>query len=96
MLTLMDYAVNVLKVAKSDRQFLELIGCAPTNLSNIKKGRQGFSKDHIQKACEITWTSADYIFGFTSEIFRKKTVTGIDLLKQAVIAIEADLKGKKK
>lgn len=89
MLKLMAHAVIDMRIATSEWKYMEMIGIAPTNLSNIKQGRQRFSKDHIEKACEITGASADYIFGFTKNMMRKGSKDPIEMIKQAVMALEA-------
>lgn len=95
MLKLMEHAVNNLKLSTSEWKYMEMIGVAPTNLSNIRKGRQGFSKDHIENACRLTGASADYIFGFTPHMLRKEIKDPIEAIKQAVTALEEKRDSKK-
>jgi len=94
MLLLMQWAIQT-GIAKSRREYLLKIGFEPANMSNLNKtGKQGFTKHHILKACEITGASADYIFGFTSIKLRRATRKPIDQLKEIVGAIELELRKK--
>lgn len=94
MLKLMDYAINIMGIESSEWQFMLKIGCAPTNISNIKQGRQGFSKIHYYNACELTGASMDYLFGFTSQMMRKKSSDPLETIKQAVHALERQKRKK--
>lgn len=88
MLLLMEHAVNNLRIAGSEKEYMEMIGFTATNISNVKQGRQGFGKDHILNACRLTGASADYIFGLTSTMMRKENKNPIEMIKEAVRALE--------
>ena len=91
MLQLMEYAVEK-GIVESSAEYWEKIDFARTSISNVKQGTQGFRNYHIYNACKLTGASADYIFGFTNVMFRKAPVKPIDLLKQAVTAVEKEIK----
>ena len=93
MLKLMKWALEN-GIAENETDYLAKIGFPRTNISNVRTGHQSFTKEHIQKACMITGASADYIFGFSSTLLRTPGKKSIDLLRQAVIAVETDLAKK--
>lgn len=95
MLQLMNYVVNVVNNYGSEDEFMRAIDFAPTNISNVRQGRQRFKKDHIENACKITGASADYIFGFTNTMMRKESKDPIEMIKLAVSALESKANGKK-
>lgn len=97
MFIVMDYiAANRIKGIASRKVFAETIGYLFTNLSNIRTGGQSFGIDHISECCKIYNVSADYIFGFTNDMFRNGTsLPAISRLKDAVREIEEELKNKK-
>lgn len=91
MLQLMEWAVQT-GVAENETAFMAAIGFSRTNITNVRAGRQSFTREHILKACQLTGASADYIFGFTSQRLRKAPRRALDQLKEAVQAVELDLK----
>jgi hypothetical protein len=94
MFKLMEWAIeNNMVVTESE--FLDQIGFTRNNINKVKSGAQGFRKNHIKKACEFTGASADYIFGFTNSMMRKPAKRSLDLLKEAVVAVEHELKNGK-
>lgn len=95
MLTLMAWAIDK-GIADTETEYLEKIGFSRTNMSNVRKGMQGFTKEHIYTACKLTGASADYIFGFTNLIKRKPSKSSIELLKDVVLAVEEEMKKNNK
>jgi len=93
MLKLMEWAVQE-NLVRTETQYLEAIGFPRTNISNVRKGLQSFTKEHILNACKLTGASADYIFGFQTSHRRVPVRNTIDLLKDAVKAVELELKTK--
>lgn len=93
MLDLMEYAVKK-GIAENDSQYFEMIRFPRNNISNIRAGKLSFTREQILNACKLTGASADYIFGFTNSMMRKEPTKPIDMLKQAVRAIENELKSK--
>lgn len=95
MLQLMNWAIED-GLAKSQNDYLEKIGFTRTNISNTRRGKQGFRKEHILNACKLTGASADWIFGFTNTRLRKPARKPVELLREAVRSVEAELKSKRK
>lgn len=93
MLKLKDWAIQVEKF-RNDSEFFEAIGFLQNNIHSVRNGSLSFTKEQIQKACLATGASADYIFGFTNTMQRKKPAKAMDLLKEAVNAVEQELKAK--
>lgn len=91
MLLLMEWAIQI-GIAENQSQYMEMIGFSRTNINNIRNSHQHFTREHILKACELTGASADYVFGLTNLRLRKPPRKGIELLKEAVGAVEQDLK----
>lgn len=87
MLLLMAWAIDE-GIANTETEYMEMISFPRTNISNVRKGLQSFTREHILNACTLTGASADYIFGFTNKIARKNGAKPIQLLKEAVMAIE--------
>jgi hypothetical protein len=91
MIQLMEWAVRN-NIAPTESEYLEKIGFTRTNLSNIKKGIQGFTRDHIRKACLLTGASADWILDIDKSMFRQKAEHNpVKLFRQAVAEIEQQL-----
>lgn len=93
MLQLMEWAIKN-KIASGETEYLEKIKFARNSIVKVREGTQGFRKNHILNACKITGASADYIFGLTNNMMRKQPTKAIDLLKQAVEAVEQEIKSK--
>lgn len=93
MLQLMEWAVGQGIVA-TETEYWEKIEFGRTSISNVRAGTQGFRNYHILNACRLTGASADYIFGFTNVITRKKSPEPYALLKQAVEAVGQELRRK--
>lgn len=93
MLLLVQWSIQT-GIASNESEFYEMIGYTRNNISSIRSGTTSFTKEHILEACRITGASADYIFGFTNSMQRKKPARSIELLKEAVMAVETELKKK--
>lgn len=94
MLQLMAYAVKE-GMAKNESDYLLKIKFPRTNISNVRRGHQEFTKDHILNACKLTGANANWIFGIESNMMRKEEKDPLDRLKQSVIELEALLSEKK-
>lgn len=81
-------------IADTETEFYEKIGFTRNNISLVRSGATSFTKEHILEACKITGASADYIFGFTNTMQRKKPTRAMELLKEAVSAIDQELRRK--
>lgn len=90
MLQIMDYCIaNKLKGTSTIKGWCEGVGVSHTNIFNIRKGMQQFSKDHMHRVCLIYNISADYLFGFTNQMMRtQKHLSPIDRIKEAVNELE--------
>lgn len=93
MLKLMEWAVAE-GIVSTETEYWEKIKFGRTSISNVRAGTQGFRNYHIMNACKLTGASADYIFGFTNVITRKKAPEPYALLKQAVEAVGQELRKK--
>lgn len=94
MLKLIDYAVEN-GIVQTETEYLEKIDFPRTSIKIVRNGTQGFRKTHILNACNLTGASADYVFGFTNVIKRKQSPKAMDLLKEAMAAVEVELKRNK-
>lgn len=92
MLNVMEYCIsNQVNGITTQKAWCEAIGFEPTNINNIKKGVRGFSKEHLSNAGDVLGVDMNYLFGLTDIMFRKTaTISPIDMLKQAVKAVEQD------
>lgn len=97
MISFMDYCVqNKIKGIQGNTDWCEKINFHPTNLDGIKKGTRSFSKEHIYAAAQLLGADINYFFGFSNEILRtSKKMKPLQLLKQAVKALELELQTKK-
>jgi hypothetical protein len=93
MLQLMEWAVKN-EIVSGETQYLEQIEFARNSIVKVREGSQGFTKHHILNACKLTGASADWIFGLTNDMMRKAPKKPIEFLKQAVLAVEQELKQK--
>ena len=94
MLQLKDWALEN-GFADTESEYWEKIDFARTSISNVKAKTQSFRHYHIYNACKLTGASADYIFGLTNNLLRKQETKPIELLKQAVRAVDEELRSKK-
>jgi hypothetical protein len=90
MLKLMDWAIDG-GLAKDSTEYCEKIKFARNCLANVKRGHQSFTKQHIMNACLLTGASTDYIFGFTNSIKRTGSKQPIEMLREAVMAVESEI-----
>lgn len=88
--------VEILKSEKkisSDKDFCELIDINPGNFTKIKKSENypgqnyHFTPEHIEKACAKLNVDANWIFGLSSEIYKKGRST-----KRSTLTIKNDTK----
>jgi hypothetical protein len=90
MLMLMEWAIDN-KKATSETEYMEKINFARTNLSNVRKGLQSFTKEHILNAAVLTGANINWIFGLESNMMRKPGKSAFELLKEAVVAVKGEL-----
>lgn len=89
MLELMEYAVRH-GIAETETQYWEKISFNRGNLSNVRKGLQGFTREHIRKACLLTGANANWILDIDGPMFRdQEGKTVLQLLQEATAMLEA-------
>lgn len=85
---------NKVKGIASVADFMVSVGSRQSNAHNIKTGRQSFTHEQVLSCCKQYGISADYIYGLTTEMFRKPPSSPLDRLKSAIAELE--LSGKLK
>lgn len=89
MLELMEYAVRT-KIVDTETEYWEKISFNRGNLSNVRKGLQGFTRDHIRKACLLTGANANWILEIEEGMFRdQEGKTALQLLQEATAMLAA-------
>ena len=88
MILLMRHCIDT-EVCDSQKEFLESIGCAQTNLRVIKLQTNHFTVEQILAACVKYKINANWVFGLQEEMKLTKGRSAIQNLKDAVRAIEA-------
>jgi hypothetical protein len=94
MLALMKWAIDK-GISESERKYLESINFPRQNIGPVRQGKLGFTKDQILNAAKITGANINWIFGLEGNMLRKPSKSSIDLLKEAVVTIEQEMKKKK-
>lgn len=89
MLKLMAATVLSGKV-DSESEYCDKIKYAKKNLFNIKSGHQSFTIEHIINACRFTGANANWILGIEANVMRKPGKKALELLKEAVLAVEVE------
>jgi hypothetical protein len=98
MLELMTWAIaqEDKKLPSTQGEYLDLIGAKSGNIGALKKGIRGFTNEQILAAAKLTGANLNWIYGLEKNMFREgKSKTAIDLLKEAVKAVEQELQPKK-
>lgn len=93
MLLLMRHCIDAGQCI-NQKDFLEGIGFNYSNISHLKTGKQGFTIDHMLMACRKYGISMDWICGLKKEMKRVPSKKAIQLLKEAVIAVDQELRQK--
>lgn len=83
-------------IVKTEMEFADSIGFSRTNLSNVRKGRQHFGRDHIAAFCAVYGINANWVFGFETNMTRKPPLSALEQLNHAVQAVEFELLAKNK
>ena len=73
---------------------MEAMGMNPKNAWKLENGYTNLTLDNIIKFCDLTNASPDYLFGYSNIMFRGKQLKPLEMMKQAVKAIEEELKQK--
>lgn len=77
----------------SQKDFLEVIGFSETNLRQVKLGQQSFRIEHFIAAAKKYKINMNWFFGLEPEMKRINGKNALQNLKDAVRAIEAEIKG---
>ena len=98
MLQVMQYCIdNQVQGITQKKEWCILVGLEPQNLSNVTNGNRSFTVEQIYSCCHQFGIGADYIFGFVDQMNRVGTkATPMQLLKQAVRLVDAEMQGRKK
>ncbi len=91
MLSLMEYAIGE-QMAEHESDYLAKIGFPRTNIGNVRRGHQSFTRDHIYNACKLTGANANWIFGFETNMLRKEPKDPLEMIKAAVQMMESKKK----
>jgi phage host-nuclease inhibitor protein Gam len=89
MLRLLDWAIENKKAA-TETEYLDRIKFTRTNISNVRKGMQSFTKEHILNAATFTGANINWIFGLETNMMRKPGKTTMAMLREAVMAVEIE------
>lgn len=88
MLELMEFSV-VNKYAESQRDWCSRIGFNPTNISQIRTGRQGFTDEQKLAAAELVNANMNWLYGLEKNMTRvTKERSALDLIKEGVRMLE--------
>jgi plasmid maintenance system antidote protein VapI len=67
------------------KEWCEIVGIAPNNITNIKNGKQSFSPEHIRQCCIKFNISANFIYGLSAQLFRQAAKgTPLQKIEQAL------------
>lgn len=91
MLQLMDHHISS-GVCTSQNDFCSKIGLDPSAMWRIKNGSRGFTNEQIFEACKRFHVNPSWIYGFSTEMSIGKEKTALQRLREAVKAVEAELK----
>ena len=94
MLELLDQAIKT-ELVENAGEWCERIGFHQSNLRFIRNGERSFTIDQIIAACQLAEVSLDWVVGISTDRKRVKSVSPIQQLKEAVIAVESAF-GKEK
>lgn len=70
------------------------VGLNPHNIGKVKNGTQSFTLSHIKAAAKLVDGNINWLFGLEPNMIREtgKKKKAIDMLREAVAAVEAELK----
>lgn len=93
MLLLMKHCIDT-SICNSKKDFLETIGMLPQNLSDVINGNRSFTIRQMVKAATEFKVSMNWITGLDTEMKMTKGKSSIQQLREAVTAVEMELKAK--
>lgn len=91
MLLLMRHCIDK-ELVNSQKEFLSAIGFSETNLRQVKLGSQSFRIEHFVAAAKKYKINTNWFFGLEENMKRLNGKSALEVLKDAVRAIEADYK----
>lgn len=93
MFLLMQHCIST-GACDSQRDFLTIIGFRETGLAQVRQGKQSFRHQHFLAAAKKFNIDLNWFYGLPSPMKRiiKNHKTPIALLKEAVLAVEAEVK----
>jgi hypothetical protein len=71
MLELID-TLKDMNIISTTQEFCDSMGIFKQNIVTVRKGLQSFRAAHIADACRIYNVNANWIYGFESNMFRKR------------------------
>jgi len=74
----------------TQKEFFESIDFAETNLKDVRKGIRSFTLVQVITAAKKYNINMNWIAGLDNEMKRRKSVKSLDLLKEAVKAVQAE------
>lgn len=91
MLLLMQHCLDKGQV-ESQKDFFEVIGFTETNLRQVKLGSQSFRIEHFVTAAKKYKINMNWFFGLDENMKRLNGKNALEVLKDAVRAVEAEMK----
>jgi hypothetical protein len=92
-LKLYDYALTN-NLAGTHAELCRKIGIVPTNIFEIRSGKRGFTPEQLRSLLQLTNGSADWLFGFSTDMFRtaKKKKSSKQIFNEAVEMLREQIK----
>ena len=91
MLDLMEYCVATrYQGIASKGEWCRIIGIRVQYMDNIKKGTRKFTRDQLAAAGRKIGANMNFLYGLSSEVLRKDKRTPLEMLQEAVKAIETE------
>ena len=72
MLELIQVLISIGEI-KYKTEFAKALGVHKQLITLIQSGKQHFTAENIRKACEIYKVNTNWIYGFETNVFRKKS-----------------------
>jgi hypothetical protein len=92
MLRWMQYSIERGK-ADNKKDWCSKVGFPFANLSQVRRGDQGFTLEQIEQASKLINGNINWLFNLEVNMLRKSKIhTPMELLNQAKVAIETELK----
>ena len=89
MLMLADYCQET-GICDTQAAFLESIGFTPGNISNLRRGKQHFTVSHLIAAAKKYKVNLNWLCGLSEQMFMVNGKSSLQMLKEAVKAVEAE------